>query len=569
MFDNTLKLTKFMLKRERTSSTAWVLTMVILNFLILLLMGLALMPDGESVAEFMAMLENPALLAMVGPLYSMDVTTMGALYTLMMFVFMGITVGIMNIFLIVRHTRADEEAGRYEVLRSLPCGRLANVNAAMLAAVVVNAVMAVLFALTMWLGMNIIGDPMGFNAAVLWGVTLGVLGLTFAAVAALFSQLSSNSRGASSYSFAAMGLFYFLRAGADMDPEGMGFLAFLSPLGLMSRTWVYINNVWWPVFVIFGIAAAFTALAYWLCSIRDIDQGLIPARAGKPYGGRLLKSAFGLNFRLLRTSIIVWVLVLFITGLSYSTVLQDIDTFVAGNDMYRQMLLAPTGLLDQIDIDYMTTEQIAAQMNAVLNAAGFNIVQMFANMIGFVMAMIATVPVIMFILKAKGEEKAIRSELLFATPTSKIRYLLGFVVIAFLSAVLIQIAQVIGLFSLAQSSLENPGDLPLSFLLQSALVYVPAMLVMGGITALLVGLFPRRVGLIWAYYAFSFFAMMYARMLPEIEWLANLTPFGWVPQLPMDSINWPVMIIMKLVGLGLAAAGIYFYRRRDINAVCQ
>ena len=567
MFDNTFKLTKFMLKRERTTSTAWILSMVILNFLILLLMGGVLMPDAYAIAEFMAMLENPALLAMVGPLYSMDMATMGALYTLMMLVFMGIAMGIMNIFLVVRHTRADEEAGRYEVLRSLPCGRLANVNAAMLTAVIVNAVAAVLFAVTMWLGMHILGESMGFGAAAVWGAALGAVGLAFAGVAALFSQLSANSRGASGFSFMLMGLFYFLRAGADMNPDIYGFLAFFGPFGLMSRTWAYIHNNWWPIFAILGFAAAFTALAYWMCSIRDIDQGMIPARPGKAHGGRLLKSAFGLNFRLLRMSIIVWFIVLFATGYSYSIVLSDISTFIAGNETYRQMILGPTGLLDQIDGH--TTEEIARQMNAVLGAAGLSIVQMFANMVSFMMTMIAMIPVLMFILKAKAEEKAIRTELIVATPSPKTKYLFGFVIIAFASAVLMQVAYAVGLYSrvIIRPVLDNPADLPFSFLMQSVLVYVPAMWIMGGITVLLVGLFPRRTGLIWAYYGFTFIAMMYGRMFPETEWMANITPLGWVPQLPMDDISWPVLAVKAVIGVALAAVGILLYRKRDINAV--
>ena len=565
MFDNTLKLTKFMLKRERTTSTAWILSMVILNFLILLLMGGVLMPDAYAIAEFMAMLENPTLLAMVGPLYSMDVATMGALYTLMMLVFMGIAVGIMNIFLVVRHTRADEEAGRYEVLRSLPCGRLANVNAAMFAAVIVNVIMAALFAVTMWFGMNIVGESMGFGAAAVWGAALGAVGLAFAGAAAAFSQLSANSRGASGLSFALMGLFYFLRAGADMNPDEMGFLAFFGPLGLMSRTWAYIHNNWWPIFAILGMAAAFTALAYWMCSIRDIDQGMIPARPGKAHGGRLLKTPLGLNFRLLRTSIIIWLVVLFVTGLSYSTVLSDIPTFIAGNETYRQMLLGPTGLLDQID--GQTTEEIARQMNAVLGMAGLSIVQLFANMVSFMMTMIAMIPVLMFILKAKAEEKAIRTELIVATPTSKTKYMLGFVIIAFASAVLMQVAYAVGLYSMAGTVLENPADLPMGFLMQSVLVYVPALWIMAGIAVLLVGLFPRRTGLIWAYYGFTFIAMMYGRMFPETEWMANITPLGWVPQLPMDDISLPVLAVKMVLAVAFAAAGVFCYRRRDINAV--
>ena len=567
MFYNTMKLTKFMLAREKITSTAWVLSMVLLNFLIVVLMGVSLMPYEADRLEFLSMLENPAMLAMVGPLYNMETSSMGAIYTLMMLVFMGITVAIMNVFLIMRHTRTDEEAGRYEVLRSLPCGRLAPVNAAMVTAVIVNAIMTVLFAITMFVGMHMAGEPMGFGAALLWGVTLGAIGITFAGIAALFSQLSSNSRGAMGYAFLLLGLFYFLRAGADMNPDDMGVLAFFSPLGLMSRTWAYVHNYWWPVLAILAYGAVFTGLAYFTCSIRDIDQGIIPARPGRAHGNWLLKSSFGLKMRLMGLSIFVWVLVLFITGLSYSTVLQDVDNFVAGNDMYRQMILAPTGLLDQIVIDDMPTEEIAAQMNMVLGAAGFNIVQMFANMIGFVMAMIATVPVLLFVLKSKSEEKAIRAELIVATATSKIGYLGGFVLIAFVSAVIIQLAQAFGLYSMASQALPNPDDLPLRFLIESALVYVPAMWIMGGIAVLLVGLLPKRTGLIWAYYGFTFFIMLYGRMIPELEFLARATPFGWVPQLPMDTISWPTLIVMTIIGAALTAIGLVAYRRRDINAI--
>ena len=69
MFDNTLKLTKFMLKREKVTSTAWVLTMVMLNFLIFVMMGASLMPEASDRLEFMAVLENPAMLVAAGQGY--------------------------------------------------------------------------------------------------------------------------------------------------------------------------------------------------------------------------------------------------------------------------------------------------------------------------------------------------------------------------------------------------------------------------------------------------------------------------------------------------------------------
>ena len=565
MFINTLKLTQFMLQREKVNSTVWLVSMVFFNALIVLLIGFSMMPNEASVTEFMAILENPTLLAMVGPMHPSLPSDLGALYTLMMFVFMAIGVAIMNIFLVVRHTRADEEAGRYEVLRSLPSGRLANVNAAMLTAVVVNLVMAVGFTLSMWLVMAIIDVPMGFGAALLWGVCLGVLGLVFASVAALFCQLSASASGASGYSYGLLGLFYFLRAGADMDPEGMGYLAYFSPFGLASRTWVYIENNWWPVCVLLGIAIVITVLAYGFCNVRDIDQGMIPDRRGKVKGGILLRSPIGLHFRLLRRSVIIWVIILFMTGLSYATLLEDINNFIAGNDMYRQLMLGHTGLMDQID--GMTTDEIAAVMNAVLSHAGYNITQLFASMIGFIMAMIAAIPVLMFVLKAKGEEKAIRAELLVATPTSKGKYLSGFVIISFASCVLIQLAQALGMYSLAQSVLTDPSVLPLSYLVEAALVYVPSLWIMGGLTVLLLGIFPKAAGFIWAYYGYTFFAMMFGRFFPQIEFLGIFTPLGWTPQMPVDDANWFALTVMAALGIALSAIGIMCYKKRDINAI--
>jgi putative exporter of polyketide antibiotics len=40
---------------------------------------------------------------------------------------------------------------------------------------------------------------------------------------------------------------------------------------------------------------------------------------------------------------------------------------------------------------------------------------------------------------------------------------------------------------------------------------------------------------------------------------------GWVPQLPVDDISWPVIIVLSAIGIALAAAGVMFYNKRDIN----
>lgn len=580
MFYNTTILTKFMLKRERTTSTAWILSLAGINFLIMLVMGFGMTATAADRLELLSMFgTNPALLAMVGPLHpSLGVyySGFGYLYTLFMMIFTAIAVGIMNVFLVVRHTRADEEAGRYEVLRSLPSGRLANINAAMLTAVVINVILAVFVSLSWVAGMAVIGESVGFASAVIWGVNIGAVGLVFAAIAALFAQLSYSSRGASAYSFMALGLFYLLRAGADMDPNmDSEILAVISPFGLISRTWPYAGeyaNVVWPILVVLAMAAVITVIAYKLCSIRDIDQGLIPARPGRPGGGVLMRSAFGLNTKLMRTAIIAWVIIMFLIAMSYGTIFEGIDDFVAGNEMYRQLMLgvAPH-VLDYIDAlgPYATTAQISSVMIQALDAMGIQVAQMFVNMIGFMMAMMALIPVLILTLRARAEERAMRTELIIATPTSKAKYLVSFVILTFATALLIQLFQGLGMYLIASGMEEVADQLTLAFLVPAAMAYVPALWVFGGLTLLLVGLFPKRAGWIWAYYGFTFFAMMFGRLSPATDWMPNLTPFGWVPSLPIDEWSWLTFTTLSLIGLALAALGIHFYGKRDVNAVAH
>jgi ABC-2 type transport system permease protein len=144
--------------------------------------------------------------------------------------------------------------------------------------------------------------------------------------------------------------------------------------------------------------------------------------------------------------------------------------------------------------------------------------------------------------------------------------MLGLGGIAFATAVLVQFAQAAGMYVMVHS-MGLSDRLSFGFLLESTLVYVPALWVFSGLTVFLVGFFPKRANWVWAFYGFTFIAMMYGRMLPDIAFLANITPFGHVPQLPVDSANWFVMAALTLIAVGLTAAGVVGYNRRDINAV--
>ena len=559
-FDNSLRLTKFMLRRDRVTSSIWI---VLITFVVAgLVAGMYTAIPVSDREALIAMFENPALIAMMGPNFAVGTDSFGALYSTLMLLMTAVTVGLMNIFLVVRNTRTDEERGRFEVLRSLPIGRLAHLNATFLAVVAVNVTLAV----AVGLGMFLTGDgSMCFNGSMLWGAALGVTGLVFAAFAALFCQLSSSSRGALGYSFAVLGLFYLLRAPGDMNPD-LELLSRISPLGLVLRTQAYAGNYWWPILILLAVSVAIAVVAYRFNAIRDIEQGIIPARPGRASGSVLLRSSYGLSFRLLKVSLLVWLLTMFAFAGSYGTVLGEVDGFIAGNEMYQQLMLGPAGVEFAAEAG-LSSDEIVDMLRAAVSAQGFTLPELFASTINNIMAIFSLVPLLLFVLKVKSEEKDIRAELVLSTRVGRHQYMGGYALIAFVMAALLPLVLAFGMYSVGQSMMANPEDLTLGFLLQGNLLYVPAQWFMIGLAIFLIGLLPKATGAIWGYFGFSFLLMFFGRMEIFPAWTERLSPFGWIPLLPIDEVTLLPLAILTLLAAGLTVAGFVLYRNRDINAI--
>jgi len=328
-----------------------------------------------------------------------------------------------------------------------------------------------------------------------------------------------------------------VRAIGDINYE---ILSLISPLGLILRVQVYVQSFWWPVLIILSLSAVVMAIAFYLNSIRDMDQGFISARPGKKEASPLLKSPFGLTLRLLRNMLIAWVASIFIFGASYGAILGDIENFVANSDFYSQV--------------------IGSNPN-------FTTAQMFVSMVTSIMSLLAIVPVLTAVLKIRSEEKEGRAEHVLSRVVSRTKYLLGYVMLAFVASILVQCAIALGIYSAAAAVLPDPGDLTLGYLLEANLVYLPAIWAMIGITVLLIGLLPKASSAIWGYFGFTFFAVFMARIPGLIpDWLAKTTPFGFVPQLPVDSVNYTTLAVLTVIAIGLTAFGFVAYRKRDMTA---
>ena len=528
-FENTGKLVRLILRRERVMSAVWLA--VLLLFMVGLAPALGSLFDDAARAAYAETLKNPAMIALMGPVYGSDNYTAGAMYSNAMLLWVIIAVAVMNILLAIRHTRADEERGRTEIVRSAPTGRLANLNAAMITAVIVNSALALLTGL----GIAVMGiDSMGFTDSMLYGVAVGVSGLFFAAVAALFSQVFASARTAVMFSLAALGLFYLMRAAGDMSSEA---LSLISPMGLIQRAQIYVENYWWPVLVLLLETSAVVAVAYTLNARRDMGQGFISAKPGRREASSSLRSAFGLTFRLSQNTIALCSLGIFLLGASYGAILGDIESFVTSSDWYMQIV--------GTDPNYTTA-------------------QMFVSMVISLTSLMALAVVLITILKLRSEERDGYAEHVLSRAVSRRRYLLGYVVLALVASVLVQCAIAVGLYASAVAVLPDPGTLTLGYLMKATLVYLPAMWVMLGAAVLLIGLAPKATAAIWGYYGFTFFAIFIGR-LPNLlpGWLDRITPFGYVPQLPVDHVNLAMLAALTSLAAVLVVGGVVFYGKRD------
>ncbi len=295
-YHNTGQLVGFILRRDRLRIPVW-LTALILSSVVAALSYVYLFPtveDRQNLAQDMG--NDPFSTALVGVGYGLDNYTFGAIMAHQMLIITAIFVGIMNILFVARHTRADEEKGRIELVLSLPTGKVSNLNATLIVACGLNVVMAVLIGYGLYL-LQI--QSMDLQGSLLYGAALGVFGIFFAAMTALCAQLSESSRGTMGLAFTVFGLAFIIRAIGDVNVEN---LSWLSPFGWITGTEAYVNNYVWPLFLTLAIAVLLIILAFVFNANRDLESGILPSRPGRREASSFLKGPFGLSLRLLHTN---------------------------------------------------------------------------------------------------------------------------------------------------------------------------------------------------------------------------------------------------------------------------
>ena len=241
---------------------------------------------------------NPALRFLYGQLNGSSV---GALTAWRIGVWAALFGALMTTFIVVRHTRGDEEAGRLELVGSAAVGRQAALTAGLLTAVTANVTVSALLCVVL----SAIGLPA--SGSVAFALAIGASGLAFTGVAAVAAQLASGARGARGICFGVLGAAFVLRAiGDSAGPSGPSWLSWTSPLGWVELTRPFDGQRWWVLALPCAVLAAGVGSAYALSARRDLGAGLLPDRPGPASAPALLRGPLSLAWRLQRGVLAGW-----------------------------------------------------------------------------------------------------------------------------------------------------------------------------------------------------------------------------------------------------------------------
>ena len=523
----TAALIRFILRRDRIRIFIWIVAIVVLAALTAV--GIkGLFPTQAALDQTAAATQhNAAAIAFNGPAQGLD--TVGGQVAFQFGAGGMVLVALMSFFMVGRLTRGEEEAGRLELVRSLPVGIHANTLASALTVAAMNVAVGALTTTVL------IAQGLPVAGSVVFGVSFIVVGIFFSSVALVVAQVSENTRVVYGVSGALLGAAYLLRAIGDI---GDGTASWFSPIGLAQKARPFAGERWWPFLLLVGVIVLLVAAAAALAVRRDLGAGLMAARPGRPAAAPSLGHPLGLAVRLQRGSLLGWGAGILVIGIAYGWIGPTVDTFIGQNKALAEVLAGAGG-------GSLTDSYFAASFR--------------------LMALIATGFALQSALRLRSEETSMRAEPVLATPVSRWRFAASYLTLAFAGSVLL--LAVAGLATGLTYGVAGGGMQSVPRLVGAAFVYAPPMWIMVGLAIALDGLVPRWVGASWAILAACVVVGFLGAVLHLPSWLQDLSPFERMPQLPGASLTLLPLFVISAVAAGLTLVGLGGLRRRDIGRI--
>ncbi|MUL66836.1 ABC transporter permease [Mycobacterium sp. CBMA 234] len=486
----------------------------------------AVYPTDAARAGFVAsIMASPAQRALYGNIYNDSLGAAGIWKAGMFHVLIAVAV----ILTMIRHTRADEEAGRAELIDSTAVGR----NAGLTAALLLAGGGSVLTGLIGFLGLLKTDVPVLGSLA--FSCALAGSGLVFTAVAAAAAQLSASARVARGVAFGVLGAAFTLRAVGDASGSE---LSWASPLGWSLLVRPYAGDRFGVLALHLTLTAALVVLAYQLQNGRDVGAGLFAERRGRPRATGILSGPLGLAWRLTRGSVVAWTVGLGLYGLLVGSVVHGIGDELGNSASVRDIVarLGGTGALEQAFISIAFT------------------------MLGMVAAAFA----VSLALRPHQEETGQRAETLLAGAVSRTRWLTAYLTIALAgtSVAMLTSGLLAGVIYGAAAG-DIGGKLPM--VLGAAAVQLPAVWLLVAVTTVLFGALPRFTAVAWGVLVGFIAVYLLGSLANSPHWVLDLDPFSHIPRVGSGSFTAMPLVWLLILDATLIILGALAFRRRDLR----
>lgn len=532
-YTGTARLLRFNLRRDRVKFPAWVLGITFMG--VYFTTALPILFGGEEGLSETAggFLTQGVVAIFGGPGYGLDDLTFPRLFAGVYGLYIILMAVLMSVLMVSRHTRAEEQSGRAELVRASLVGRMAPLTSALIVTGLANAILSILLALVL------VGQGYETADSLLFGAGVGAAGLAFAGVTAITVQLTEFSRTASGLAGVAVGAAYVIRMAGDSIQEHGSAISWFSPLAWSQQTRAFVDGRWWPLLLSLGFAAVTVSVGYALARRRDFGAGLIPARPGPGRGAEWLHSPLAVGFRLQRGALLAWIAILVVWGYGNGAIVEPV-------------------------VDGL--QNVSSDVLAVFGGGegGVILVNGYLATMGIYNATLVSIYVVLGVLSVRSEEFEGRTEPVLATATSRWNWLgshllvlsIGTVALLALTGLAMGLGAALGM---GQSGL-------LWDVTASHLAFAPAILVILAVAGLLYGLVPGATGAVWAVVIYCFFMGFFAPVMDLPQWLVDLSPMEHVPGIPLEQFVATPLLLLTIVAVVVGAVGLVSFRRRDLVA---
>lgn len=528
----TLKLLRFMLRRDRIRFPAWVLGLTAMLAYFANALGLIL--DQESLESFAVLASNPVMALIGGPGYGFEDITTARFIVGLYGAYIMIGAALMSIMTVSRHTRVEEQTGRAELVRANVVGRHAQLAATLILVTIMNALMAGLMAPAFYTSP---AEPGSLGSSLLFACSIGSIGLVFAGVSAVTAQLSPFSRAASGISGAVLAASFIVRGLGDMSAVQDGdldWLSWLSPFGWSQQTAPLTLDRWWPLAISLAATLLLVAAGFALQSRRDLAAGILPDRLGSAIAPAWLRSSLSLAFRLQRTGLVWWSFAMALAGITFGAFVQPMAENAEG--MPEEILTVFGGAEGMID-GYL----------------GF---------MGIYYAIMIAVFAILSIQTLRGEEQGVRTEPVLATAVSRTGWMLSWVTVTGLGVLWLFVLAGLG-NGLGAAASTGDWDL-LGPVLLGQIAHAPAVWALLSLAVALYGLAPRLIGLSWAVFVYGAVLSIFGDMLELDDAVLDTSVFRHIGQHPAEDISWTAVGVLTTIAALLFVIGAARFRQRDL-----